>query len=50
MTQKCKEICERCERVYFAGPYSHYCSKCRKQIQSEAGKKSAAMKKKDGKE
>lgn len=27
-----KEICERCGKVYEAGPNTHYCKECRKEI------------------
>lgn len=33
-----KEICERCEKVYDAGKYSHYCPKCRKALISQRAK------------
>lgn len=34
-----KEICERCGKVYEAGPNTHYCKECRKEIRSVAAKK-----------
>lgn len=34
-----KEICERCEKVFEAGPNSHYCKECRKEIQRASAKR-----------
>lgn len=34
-----KEICERCGKVFEAGPNSYYCKECRKEILSAAAKK-----------
>lgn len=34
-----KEICERCGKAYEAGPNTHYCKECRKEILSVAAKK-----------
>lgn len=34
-----KEICERCGKVFEAGPNSYYCKKCRSAILSAAAKK-----------
>lgn len=34
-----KEICERCGKVFEAGPNSYYCQKCRSAILSAAAKK-----------
>lgn len=36
-----KEICERCEKVFEAGPYAFICPKCRKKALQEAARKSA---------
>lgn len=33
-----KEICERCGKAYEAGPNTHYCKECRKEIRSVAAK------------
>ena len=33
-----KEICERCGKVYEAGPHAHYCKECRKEIFRAAAK------------
>lgn len=33
-----KEICERCGKVYEAGPNTHYCKECRKEIRSVAAR------------
>lgn len=34
-----KEICEKCGKAYEAGPHTHYCKECRKEILSAAAKK-----------
>jgi len=34
-----KEICERCGKVFEAGPNAHYCKKCKSLILSEAAKR-----------
>ena len=34
-----KEICERCGKVYEAGPNSHYCKECRKEIWRASAKR-----------
>lgn len=33
-----KEICERCGKVYEAGPNTHYCKECRKEIRKRGSK------------
>lgn len=33
-----KEICERCGKAYEAGPNTHYCKECRKEIFRAAAK------------
>ena len=39
MRRMTKEICERCGKAYEAGPNTHYCKECRKEIRSVAAKK-----------